>query len=372
MKTILLHANPIKKNVHNPNMLSSLINSFKSLSKSISSDMSISSPNPTKFIEDALFCASQFALSYTDPDQKWIIRQHLISLFQDYPSLKPSVAVFTHNDGTEVKLLNANGELRLSHGDAPVPLTIWVHEFYPHMAPIVFINSGHPIHEDYPFADSSGATASSYLTNWHFTKSNLSGLARNLVKLFSHNHPFHYSGRYSGWAHPSTVSKMEAMDRLSCSIYYDAAAIAAETHGEIDKLYGVEFELKKRAEAVEIVVSEIELEKRRLKVRTLQLWEECDKVSNWLKVYGEGNSGGFAIDDVFEGVDEESKIQLECTAADMAVEDLIYKMDKAVEEGVLSFDVYLRQVRIFAREQFFHREKAKKSEIEKRYQGSRF
>lgn len=330
--------------------------------------MSISSPNPIKFVEDALFCASPFALAYTDPDQKWIIRQHLISLFQDYPSLKPSVAVFTHNDGTDVKLLNANGELRLSHGDVPVPLTIWVNEFYPHMAPIVFINnSDRPICENYPFADSSGATTSSYLTNWHFTKSDLSGLARNLVRLFSHNHPFHYSGRYSGWAHPSTVSKMEAMDRLVCSISYDAAAIAAENREEIEKLYAVEFELKRRAEAVKNVVSEIEIEKRRLKVRTLQLWEECDKVMNWLKVYSEENSGVYAIDDVFEGVDEESKIKLECTAADMAAEDVMYKMDKAVEEGVLGFDVYLRQVRIFAREQFFHRYK-----IEKLYRGSSF
>lgn len=330
--------------------------------------MPISSPNPIKFIEDALFCASPHALSYSDPDQKWIIREHLISLFQDFPSLKPSIGVFTHNDGNDVKLLNANGELRVSHHAPPVPLTIWVHEFYPHMAPIVYINlenSVYPIYENHPFADSSGATTSSYLKNWHFTKSNLSGLAHNLIKLFSHNHPFYYSGRASSSAHPSTVSKMEAMDRLACSIYSDMAAITAKTQEEIENLSSLQVELQKRAEAVEILMTVLEREERNLKGRTKELCEESDKLLNWLKVYDQGSSYFFPIDDAFESLDGKSEIMLECSAADSAVEDLMYKLDKTVEEGVVSFDVYMKQVRVWAREQFYYRAKMEKIESSK-------
>ncbi|KAI3449703.1 hypothetical protein Pfo_006368 [Paulownia fortunei] len=343
-------------------MLSSLLDSFKSFSKSISHDTTISSPNPIKFIEDALFCTSPLALSYTGPDQKWIIRQHLISLFQDFPSLKPSVGVFTHNDGTEVKLLNANGELPVSQNAPSVPLTIWVHEFYPQMAPIVYLdlaNSVYPIYENHPFADSSGATVSSYLKNWQFTKSNLSGLVHNLIKLFSHNHPFYYSGS-SSCAHPSIVSKMEAMDRLAGTIYYDMAAIRAKTEEEIENLSALQVELEKRAEAVKNLVLGLEQERKSLKERTKELCDESDKVLNWLRVYDGGS--GFPMDDAFESLDGKSEIMVECLAADLAMEDLMYALDEAVEQEVVGFEVYMKQVRVLAREQFWHRAKMVKIE----------
>jgi ESCRT-I complex subunit TSG101 len=46
---------------------------------------------------------------------------------------------------------------------------------------------------------------------------------------------------------------------------------------------------------------------------------------------------------------------LECTATDLALEDAIYALDKAVQEGSVPFDGYLRSVRALAREQFFQR-----------------
>lgn len=351
-------------------MFSSVKDSIKSLSKSISSDDStISSPNPINFIEDALFCSNPtLALSYSDPDQKWMIRQHLISLFQDYPSLKPSVAVYTHNDGTEVKLLNANGDLPIFRPAPPVPLTIWVPELYPRMAPIVYVdpgNSPYPIYETHPFSDPSGATTCSYLRNWHLTGSDLSGLARNLTKLFSHNHPFYYSGSPISTTHPSLVSKTEAIDRLAAAIHYDAAAIATETEEEIEKLTVLQAELRGRCETVDALINGLEEERRRLKGITEKLCDESDKVLNWLKVHDGGSC--LAIDDAFEGVDRESEIKLECLAADLAAEDLMYALEKAAEEGVLGFEVYMKQLRVLAREQFLHRAKMAKIETQKGY-----
>ncbi|KAL9168709.1 hypothetical protein ABFS82_04G033000 [Erythranthe guttata] len=338
-------------------MLSYIMDSFKSFSNY--DDMGISDPDPIKFIEDALFCSSPLALSYSDPDQKWIIRQHLISLFQDFPCFKPSVDVFTYNDGTEVKLLNASGKLTVSQDAPPVPVTIWVPEYYPEMAPIVYVDSGsplYPIYENHPFSNCSGETTCPYLENWRFSKCDLSGLTRNLKKLFSHNHPFYYSGSgSSNPAHPSTFSKMEAIDRLAAAIHYDAAAITAEYEEEIENLSAIQIELQERGEALKIVVNELEREKKRFKGRTEEMCGESDKLMNWLKVY-DGVSD-FPIDDVFEGVDKESEIELECSAADLAAEDLMYALEKAVEEGVLGFEAYFKQVRVLAREQFLCRAK---------------
>jgi ESCRT-I complex subunit TSG101 len=46
---------------------------------------------------------------------------------------------------------------------------------------------------------------------------------------------------------------------------------------------------------------------------------------------------------------------LDCSAADRALEDAIYALDRGVQEGSVPFDGYLRSVRALAREQFFQR-----------------
>ncbi|GBG78022.1 hypothetical protein CBR_g25956 [Chara braunii] len=65
--------------------------------------------------------------------------------------------------------------------------------------------------------------------------------------------------------------------------------------------------------------------------------------------------GTVNIDEVFEAADVWSRIQLEATAEDMAIEDLSYCLDDAVRAGIISLDNYLRYTRSLAREQFFQR-----------------
>ena len=67
------------------------------------------------------------------------------TLLQDYPTLNPSIDTFIHNDGTTVNLLNANGYLFVSHSSPPIAITIWLHENYPYMAPIVFVTPNHNV-----------------------------------------------------------------------------------------------------------------------------------------------------------------------------------------------------------------------------------
>lgn len=66
------------------------------------------------------------------------------------------------------------------------------------------------------------------------------------------------------------------------------------------------------------------------------------------------------VDEVFEPADVLSRQMVDCTSADLAVEDTVYSLDKAVQEGAISFEMYLKSVRALSREQFFHRALAAK------------
>lgn len=61
------------------------------------------------------------------------------------------------------------------------------------------------------------------------------------------------------------------------------------------------------------------------------------------------------VDEAFEPLDGLSKQMLDSTASDLAIEDVVYSLDKAVQEGVVPFEQYLRSIRMLSRDQFFHR-----------------
>lgn len=311
-----------------------------------------------QFIDTALSCTSPHALSYPDPKQKWLIRKHLLSLIQEYPSFTPSTDTFTHNNGTAVNLLNVTGGLRVTRYTPHVPLTIWLHEKYPYMPPLVFVlaNSMTPIHRDHPFVDLSGSTSSPYLQTWIFPRCNLIDLVRNLVRIFSRDHPFIYGSAVASFTHPSLVSKMEALDRLSGMLHYDMTAFLVKNEEELEDLSKFQEELIKRETITRNMISSLEQEKSSLKDKVTRLVDEADVVMNWLRVNG-ANSAAVGEDEAeaFEAADEESKLKIECFSADWAIEDLIYALDKAVEEGAVPFDAYIKQVRVLAREQFSYR-----------------
>ncbi|WRX10391.1 Ubiquitin E2 variant [Theobroma cacao] len=285
-------------------------------------------PSPKEFIETALFATNPYALSYSDSEQKWLILRHLLSLLQEYPSFRPSTGRFLHNDGNEVNLLCASGYVHVSNSTPSIPLTIWLHENYPHKAPLVFVSLDPMtrIHRHHPFVDTSGATTPPYILTWKYPPCNLSDLLHNLVQLFSHDHPFSYS--------PPTIEEIEELSLLQDN-------------------------LKKRDRFTTSMILEMEQEWKKLKERSNNWAEEADRLVNWLKVNDRRPlmalaAGDVEIEDAFE-IDEKSRVKLDCSAADSAIEDVLYKLDKALELEAVSFDSYIKQVRSLAREQFFLR-----------------
>ncbi|XWS31503.1 hypothetical protein CRYUN_Cryun23aG0081800 [Craigia yunnanensis] len=321
----------------------------------------MATPSPKEFIEAALFASSPYALSYSDSKQKWLILRHLLSLLQEYPGFRPSTARFMHNDGTEVNLLCASGCVNVSNSTPPIPLNIWLHENYPQKAPLVFVlhDPMTPIHRHHPFVDTSGATSPPYILTWKYPPCYLSNLLHNLVQLFSHDHPFSSTPSTISFTHPSLVSRKEALDRLLGMLYYDIVALQASTSDEIEELSLLQEELNRRDRFTSTMISKMEQERKNLKEKASNWADETDRLVNWLRVNDRRpimamDAEDVEIEDAFE-IDDKSRVRLDSSAADLAIEDVLYKLDKALEQEAVSFDSYIKQVRSLAREQFFHR-----------------
>ncbi|KAL5561808.1 hypothetical protein UlMin_031555 [Ulmus minor] len=319
----------------------------------------MASPTSIQFIEFALSSSSPFVLSYTDPDQKWQIRKDLLSLLQDYPTFTPSFDTFVHNNGLAVHLLFVSGNLHVSRTTPLVPLVIWLHENHPFMAPMVFVSSNtvNPIHPNHPFVNPWGGITCPYIQTWAYPRSNLSNLVRNLVKLFSHDHPLMALSPASSFAHPSLISKMEALDRLAGTIHYDIKVMNAEAENDIEELSKLQAKTAERVDFVEGLICGLDQEKRNLKGRVMKLTDDADVLMNWLRFNGReavNSTMEDEIEDAFE-MEGDSKLVLECLAGEKAIDDVIYALDKAVEGGVVGFESYIKQVRTLAREQFYHR-----------------
>lgn len=81
-----------------------------------------------------------------------------------------------------------------------------------------------------------------------------------------------------------------------------------------------------------------------------------DVVEDWVRQNNRrGSNQATEDDEAIEPADVLSRQMIQCTAADLALEDTIYALDKAIQEGSVPFDGYLRSVRALSREQFFHR-----------------
>lgn len=254
----------------------------------------------------------------------------------------------------------------------------------------------------------SGLVSVPYLQNWVYPSSNLVDLVRNLSGIFGQNPPLYSqrrppppspsvggesgSGSYQGHnlvqrpssgsippprgnsvayppspygarvEDPNEVYKRNAVNKIVEMVHSDVAALRKAREAEMEGLFGAQAGLRQREEQLNKGLREMQDEKEGLEQQLQMVLMNTDILEAWVKE-NEGKlekMGGLDVDDAFECVDPLSKQMLDCTALDLAVEDTIYSLDKAVQDGAIPFDQYLRNVRLLSREQFFHRATAAK------------
>eukprot|EP00246_Nothoceros_aenigmaticus_P011707 TRINITY_DN3306_c0_g1_i2.p1 TRINITY_DN3306_c0_g1~~TRINITY_DN3306_c0_g1_i2.p1 ORF type:complete len:423 (-),score=53.91 TRINITY_DN3306_c0_g1_i2:183-1451(-) len=379
-----------------------------------------------QFLNSVLSQRGPQSLPYEE-EVKLTIRQHLVQVIQDFPGLQVKTAMFTHNDGRTVNLLQADGTIPMYYQDVKynIPVTMWLLEAYPRNPPLVYVTPTRDmiIKPRHPCVDGSGMVTVSYLQQWLYPRSNLVELVQNLSLVFGQDPPlysrppaipsrpppptpsFHgmnpmlggggggggyvnpnlppphsplgapgnsqqirpyppYTSQQqqppssqhppSRTEHPSEVFKRNAVDTLTVRLQRDSEEITKDREREMENLFSTQSILTRRADEIEKGVRELQQEKEGLEAQLQVFLTNTDVLESWLK---ENDKVGedLDIDSVYEPADALSKQLLDCTAADLAVEDILYSLDRAAQEGVIPVDQFLKHVRTLAREQFFHR-----------------
>ncbi|KAJ0797047.1 putative ubiquitin E2 variant, ubiquitin-conjugating enzyme/RWD, steadiness box (SB) [Helianthus annuus] len=379
-----------------------------------------------QFLSSVLSQRGPSSLPYSE-DVKWLIRQHLLSLSESFPSLHPKTATFTHNDGRTVNLLQSDGTVPMLFHNVTynIPVVIWLMETYPRHPPLVFVNPTRDmvIKRQHSFVNPSGLVSIPYLQNWVYPSSNLVDLARNLSHYFGVDPPLYSqrrpnpnpnpsfnnssnntsvssvsasglnssasirpaipprtyppspygSGRISSPSptpspppgvgggvteDPNEVYRRNAINKLVENVHTDVEELRKKREVEMEGMFTAQAVLRQREEEISKGLREMQYEKEALEQQLQMVLMNTDLLEGWVRE-NEGKLGGDVgsvnADEAFEPLDSLSKQMLESTSSDLAIEDAIYAMDKAVQHGSIPFDLYLRNVRLLSREQFFHR-----------------
>ncbi|KAF3773142.1 hypothetical protein EJ110_NYTH54365 [Nymphaea thermarum] len=314
-------------------------------------------PSAARFIDTAFARSGSFSLSYTHHRLKWLIRADLLALFNEFPSLSPRADHFTADDGATFYLLSATGTI------ASVPFTIWLPPTYPFAPPLAFLSATTAIIQDHPFVDSTtGAVLTPYLLSWKYPSSNLPELARNLQRILRLYSPLPPSSATAGRRPPNPflISKQEAIDRLALALFYDVATFRRQTTADISELVARQSLLRDHSQQLEDAVSQLECERFLLQERTEAVNWRSEMLQDWL-VENQAVRGREAeVEEMLECVDGESRVVLESSADDLAMEDVMDRLDRALQEGRVELAAYMKHVRCWARKQFFCRAKCGK------------
>ncbi|XP_019454284.1 PREDICTED: protein ELC-like isoform X3 [Lupinus angustifolius] len=160
---------------------------------------------------------------------------------------------------------------------------------------------------------------------------------------------------------PTEVFKRNAINKLVEMVHGDVVGLRKTKEAEIEGLFSMQPVLKQREDQINKGLKEMQDEMEGLEQKLQIILMNSDVLEGWLRDNHGKKLGSLEnAEDAFECVDALSKQMLDCTASDLATEDTLYALDKAVQVGSVPFDQYLRSVRALSREQFFHRATAAK------------
>lgn len=307
---------------------------------------------------------------YEHPDLRWLVRKHVLAVLQDFPTLSPSVDTYTSDSGASTVLLNARGLLTVSSALPPVLLTLWLPRQYPYLPPLAYVFPAAPsasLARDHPFVDHrTGRVRRTlpYLEDWAVPRSSLAGLVRSLVGALRMCHPL--TPRFGSVVHATTRTmptpveeeqehmRTALLDELVSRLGRDTAAFRGHVDEDIHAMSSIQGRLRARADAMDRAIRDLEDERLRLERAVTASLSHRRKLLAWLHKTSRATDEGAALLAPLAETGDAPR-WLESKASELAVDDTVDALGHALEDGdIISFQEYIKRVKVLAREQFFH------------------
>ncbi|KAL0026775.1 hypothetical protein WJX77_000858 [Trebouxia sp. C0004] len=154
----------------------------------------------------------------------------------------------------------------------------------------------------------------------------------------------------------SAAFRKAALAALTKRLQSSVAAATSAAGSELDSLFSIQAQLTQRGGEVQRGVAALQREREALEAAVLDMAGKTVALDRWL-ADNEAKipEGEVDADTAIVAADPLCQQALECQAEDMAIEDTLYALERALTDGHLPADTYLKQVRSLCRKQFFVR-----------------
>jgi len=161
------------------------------------------------------------------------------------------------------------------------------------------------------------------------------------------------------YENPTIVAKRNAIKKLTDKLIIRLTEYNKSTTSEIDELFEKQATLTKNTEKIQTNMDALQKEKDKIEENMKTLTQKFEEVCSWLEK-NDKQEKDIDVDGLLQPKDLLSQQLLDLIAEDLAIEDVIYYMDKALRDGVIDITTFMKECRSLAREQFFKKALIKK------------
>lgn len=285
-----------------------------------------------------------------------------------------------------------------------IPMTFWIVEMYPYHPPVCFVSptANMMIKSKHKHVDDNGQCYLPYTANWNPSSSDLYELVNQLSAIFGtdppvfqksatttttntnvSNHsipsgtyppPFQpptgsmygstYPGTYPSYGMNSSMynqrkpTEEELKIQLVNKVRQHLQNVTLKEYGsKIEAEFKTQNQLTAREKQLEVVEQRMKTELDQIEKERETLTQKISSLETWIQ---NNENKPIDVDVIINPQDIQSKQILDLTSEEMAIDDVIYFLEKKLHSKQITLDDWLDQVRELSRQQFLKKALVKK------------
>jgi len=322
-------------------------------------------------------------LSY---EQKQKTQQDVVQCINKYKNLRYREAFLIHDDGQESMMLCLGGTIPMNFKGTVynIPVDIFVPRLYPLASPIVYVRptSTMDVKPNSQVA-MNGRVTIPFLSQWSQVQ-DLVTLCDLLSVSFGHSPPVYAkdprrptatavattttttpTSRVTSVSNPpptyDTVvspeepdSRQVSSNKLTKKLQEHLEQFYTSIGKEMDAEYAKQAQLQKNKETIRLRQFEFEESVVVLEEQCKLASDSIKSLETWLDERKGNDDGELNLDQVIQPSDEASEKLLELVSETAAIDDTLFALDRALNQGAIELPAFLREVRKLSRQQFLH------------------